>query len=86
MNSNKKAAREIIKSLKNEPYNWKFEEKVATYRKEKYGFVLWISNGWFSISVYKPFEMGFSLIDRYRISKAIVDCKSIQLINLITNG
>lgn len=78
MEARQKLFEQITYSLKNEPEDWSFGDYTA--ENKKWMIEVWTSNGWNFISVYRPAKIKFSLIQRFKLGKAIQEAKSLKVI------
>ena len=84
MKPKQKLLAELIKSLNTSPDKWEFDEHVAL--NKEWGISLWISNiPMLNLHVWRPTEVRFSLIAKIKLYKAMNQCRSKVLLNLLDN-
>lgn len=79
MSSRKIAAREIIDSMAINPEQWTFDRYTA--RNTISGLEIWINTGPLmgGVYVYQPFKMTFWIWQRFRIWRAVKNCKALKI-------
>lgn len=80
----KKLANEIIDSLINKSNDWEFTQ--YTVNNKLTGIQIWVANvPIINLSLYRPTRLHFSIIDRWKIYKAVKICLVNQLISINNN-
>jgi hypothetical protein len=74
---------QIIDSLENNSQEW--SEHAYTMR-HKSGLEIWISLGVLDCELHRPVNYSFSIVDRFRIWKAIKQCKYNKALSLLNES
>lgn len=73
----KQLVEELIKSLTQNPSEWVFREYTA--HNERTGIRIHIPGSY----IYSPTRQKFSIIEGWKISRAVKQCRKIFLMNLL---
>jgi len=71
----------LIESLTQSSSDWVFDGYAI--KNTTTGFRIWAEHGWLSYSLCRPFEINFTLSQRWKLKKAISICKSKHILNLM---
>lgn len=72
-----KSVEALIKSLTEHPEEWTFGQYSADHKS---GVRVWTGNGFFFLGFYHPCEWSFSLIDKFRVERALTICKDKKVL------
>ena len=75
----------IVDSLTNRPEEWSTNGSGYTI-DHKSGLGLWVGNGFFFLDIHEPFEAKLSLLEKWRVWKAINKCGRAQAASLLEKG
>lgn len=79
MNLNKEIVKLIVKSLREEPNEWVFNDFSVKHNKTG-ASIRHYGNGLFDVSLLFPVDISFPLCSRIKIARAVNYCKSVQVL------
>lgn len=83
INAKKQLVAGLIKSLTDDYSLWVFDNYVATNKVT--GVAIWIANcPILDLQVHRPTKVNFSLIDKFRIYRALDKCRSLYILSFLT--
>lgn len=84
MENKKTLVNDIINSLRKTPDDWNIDDYTFIHKGS--GIELWHRNmPILDIHVYSPFNLSFSIIDKFRLYFAMNKCRQVKLLILLKN-